>query len=338
EVIEGMLQHVFRKTLNKELQVPFPRLPYDQAMDRYGSDKPDLRFDLELKDLSSLLAQGDFQLFKDVVGAGGVVKALVAPGCSGLSRKEISRLEEAAKIFKAKGLAWMKVTEEGLEGGISRFYSDFSEAIITETGAAAGDLLLFVGDTWETACTSLGAVRNELAAKLKLYDEKDFNFAWIIDFPLFQWSEEEKRWEPAHHMFSMPQEQYVDTMEENPGLVKGDLYDLVCNGVELASGSIRIHEPELQKRIFNIIGLSEAEAERRFGFLLEAFRYGAPPHGGIAPGLDRLVMLMAGESTIREIITFPKNTLGFSPMDKCPSSVGREQLEELHLKSTESAP
>lgn len=338
EVIEGMLQHIFRKTLNKELKVPFPRLPYDQAMDRYGSDKPDLRFDLEIKDLSSLLAQGEFQLFKDVVVAGGVVKALVAPGCSGFSRKELSRLEETAKIFKAKGLAWMKVTEGGLEGGISRFYSDLAEAIIKETGAAAGDLLLFVGDTRKTACTSLGAVRNELAAKLKLYDEKDFNFAWIIDFPLFEWSEEEKRWEPTHHMFSMPQEQYLDTLEEDPGRVKGDLYDLVCNGVELASGSIRIHDPELQKRIFNIIGLSLEEAERRFGFLLEAFKYGAPPHGGIAPGLDRLVMLMAGESTIREVITFPKNTLGLSPMDDSPSPVGREQLEELHLMITESAP
>lgn len=338
EVIEGMLKHVFRKTLNKELKVPFPRMSHDQAMDRYGSDKPDLRFDLEIKDLSSLLAQGDFQLFKGVVGAGGVVKALVAPGCSAFSRKEISRLEEAAKIFKAKGLAWMKVTETGLEGGISRFYSDLSEAIIKETGAAAGDLLLFVGDTWKTACTSLGAVRNELAAKLKLYNEKDFNFAWIIDFPLFEWSEEEKRWEPAHHMFSMPQEQYLDSLEENPGRVKGDLYDLVCNGVELASGSIRIHDPELQKRIFNIIGLSEEEAGRRFGFLLEAFKYGAPPHGGIAPGLDRLVMLMAGESTIREVITFPKNTFGFSPMDDSPSPVHGEQLEELHLKITESAP
>ena len=338
EVIEGMLQHIFRKTLNKELKVPFPRLSYDQAMDRYGSDKPDLRFDLEIKELSSLLAQGDFQLFKDVVAAGGVVKALLAPGCSGLSRKEISRLEETAKIFKAKGLAWMKVTEGGLEGGISRFYGDLSEAIITETGAAAGDLLLFVGDTRKTACTSLGAVRNELAAKLKLYDEKDFNFAWIIDFPLFEWSEEEKRWEPTHHMFSMPQEQCLDTLEEDPGRVKGDLYDLVCNGVELASGSIRIHDPELQKRIFNIIGLSLEEAGRRFGFLLEAFKHGPPPHGGIAPGLDRLVMLMAGESTIREVITFPKNTLGLSPMDDCPSSVGREQLEELHLKITKSAP
>jgi aspartyl-tRNA synthetase len=338
EVIEGMLQHVFRKTLDKELKVPFPRISHDQAMDRYGSDKPDLRFDLEMKGLSSLLAQGDFQLFKDVVGTGGVVKALVAPGCSNFSRKEISRLEETAKIFKAKGLAWMKVTEGGLEGGISRFYSNLSEAIIRETGAAAGDLLLFVGDTWKTACTSLGAVRNELAAKLKLYDEKDFNFAWIIDFPLFEWNEEEKHWEPAHHMFSMPQEQYLDTLEENPGRVKGDLYDLVCNGVELASGSIRIHDPELQKRIFNIIGLSLEEAERRFGFLLEAFKYGAPPHGGIAPGLDRLVMLMAGESTIREVITFPKNTLGFSPMDDCPSSVGGDQLEELHLKIEESAP
>jgi len=338
EVIEGLMQYIFRKNMNKELKIPFPRLSHDQAMDRYGSDKPDLRFDLEIKDLSTLPAQGDFQLFKDVVGAGGVIKALVAPGCAGFSRKEISRLEETAKIFKAKGLAWMKVTEKGIEGGISRFYSDLSEAIIKETGAAAGDLLLFVGDTWKTACTSLGAVRNELAAKLKLYDEKDFNFAWIIDFPLFEWNEEEKRWEPAHHMFSMPQEQYLENLEENPGRVKGDLYDLVCNGVEIASGSIRIHDPELQKRIFNIIGLSLDEAERRFGFLLEAFKYGAPPHGGIAPGLDRLVMLMAGESTIREVITFPKNTLGLSPMDNSPSPVGREQLEELHLKITESAP
>ena len=264
--------------------------------------------------------------------SGGAVKVLVAPGCGELSRKQIGELEETAKIYRAKGLAWTKVTEAGLEGGIGRFFAGQAAAIRAALGAKAGDLLLFVADTRKTACTALGAVRSHLGRDLKLADPNEFSFCWIVDFPLFEWNEEEKKWDAAHHLFSMPQERFLATMEQDPAAVKGDLYDLVLNGVELASGSIRIHDPALQQRVFAIVGISAEEAQKRFGFLLEAFQYGPPPHGGIAPGLDRLVMLMAGESTIREVIAFPKNTVGASPMDDAPSAVDDKQLEDLHLR------
>jgi len=332
EVVEGMLVHVFQKTLERKLATPFPRLPYEEAVGRFGSDKPDLRFGLELKDFNELALQGEFAVFKKVVKDQGTVKALVVPGCGGFSRKKLSELEEAAKVYGAGGLAWMKVTEEAVEGGIARFYASVGRKIPAALEAKPGDLILLVGGEWKKTCISLGAVRNLLGAELKLFDPGEFKFCWVVDFPLFEWNEEEKKWEPAHHMFTMPQERYLPALEQDPGAVKGDLYDLVCNGTELASGSIRIHDPQLQKRIFAIIGLGEEEARRRFGFLLEAFQYGPPPHGGIAAGLDRLVMIMAGESTIREVITFPKNTLGASPMDDCPSPVDAKQLAELHLR------
>ncbi len=332
EVVEGLFRHVFKKTLKKEVKTPFRRLSYEEAMNRYGSDKPDLRFGLELHDFSGPAGKGEFEVFKQVLKKSGSVKALVVPDGADFSRKKISELEETARVYGAEGLAWMKVTREGLEGGISKFYGSQQDEILSVLKAGPGDLILLVGAEWNKACTSLGALRNRLARELKLFSEDEFNFTWIIDFPLFEWNEEEEKWDPAHHMFTMPQEQYIPDLEKAPGAVKGDLYDLVCNGTEIASGSIRIHVPELQERIFKIIGLTEEEAKRRFGFLLEAFRYGAPPHGGIAPGLDRLVMLMAGESTIREVIPFPKNTMGASPMDDCPSYVDSRQLEELHLK------
>jgi len=331
-VIEGMLTHVFKKTLDIELDTPFPRISYHDAMNLYGSDKPDLRFDLSMQDFNSFAADSSFNAFKSVVEKGGSVKALVAPGCASYSRKQISQLEEDAKIYGAQGLAWMKVTEEGLDGGISKFFAEQTEQILSTLGAGPGDLILAIADTWNTACTSMGAVRNRLGKDLKLAAPGTFRFGWIIDFPLFEWDEDEKRWEAAHHMFTMPQQQYMDTMEQNPGEVKGDLYDLVCNGYEMASGSIRIHDPEIQKRIFNIVGFSEEEAERRFGFLLKAFRYGPPPHGGIAPGLDRLVMVMAQEESIKEVIAFPKNNVGISPMDDSPSVVDEQQLKDLFLK------
>ena len=331
-VVEGMLSHVFSNTLSIDLPLPFPRIPYDEAMNRYGSDKPDLRFGLELTDITALAAASDFQVFKSVATSGGSVKALVAPGCAGYSRKQITDLEDAAKTYGAKGLAWMKLTEQGLDGGVSKFFGGQKDELVAALGASPGDLLLFVADTWRVACTALGAVRSRLGRDLELIDGSRFTFAWIIDFPLFEWNEDEGHWEASHHMFTMPQEQYLETLEQDPGAVKGDLYDLVCNGVELASGSIRIHDPGLQRRIFNVVGFPEEEAQRRFGFLLEAFRYGAPPHGGIAPGLDRLVMLMAGEQSIREVIAFPKNTAGVCPMDDSPSEVEESQLAELSIR------
>jgi aspartyl-tRNA synthetase len=335
-VVEGMLAHVFEHTLDVRLETPFRRLSYAEAMNRYGTDKPDLRFDLELQEFSARAADSDFKVFKSVVADGGVVKVLLADGCGEFSRKQIEELEGAATTYGAKGLAWTRVTEtEGVvafDGGVGKFFTADAPAIAGELGAKPGDLLLFVADSWKTACTALGAVRSRLGRVRELADPEIFSFAWIVDFPLFEWNDEEGAWEPAHHMFTMPQEQFLETLEDDPGAVLGDLYDLVCNGLELASGSIRIHDPALQERIFSIVGFSKEEAKRRFGFLLEAFEYGPPPHGGIAPGLDRLVMLMAGENTIREVIAFPKNSVGISPMDDSPSEVDPKQLDELGLQ------
>jgi aspartyl-tRNA synthetase len=334
-VVEGMMANIFDKTMDMELALPFARLTYDEAMNRYGSDKPDLRFELELQDFTDLAGRGDFQVFRQVLSEGGAVRALVAPGCGEYSRKQITELEETAKVFGAKGLAWMKVTDAGLEGGISKFYESLQQEVIGGLGVESGDLILLVGAQWKTACLSLGAVRSRLGRELGLSDPKTFSFCWIIDFPLFEWNEDEEKWDPAHHMFTMPQEQHVTELEKDPGTVKGELYDLVCSGTELGSGSIRVHDPELQSRIFAVVGLPEQEARRRFGFLLDAFAYGPPPHGGIALGLDRLVMLLAGEQSIREVIAFPKNTLGQSLMDDCPAQVDPAQLEELHIRITE---
>jgi aspartyl-tRNA synthetase len=331
-VVEGMMQAIFEQTLGMEIPLPFTRFAYEEAMNRFGTDKPDLRFELELQDFAPLAEKGEFQVFRKVLEEAGAVKALVAPGCSAYSRKQIDELEELAKVYGAKGLAWMKVGDEGLEGGVSRFFESLQQQVIESLAAKPGDLILLVGAPWKKACLSLGAVRTQLGRELGLAEQGQFRLCWIVDFPLFEWNEEENKWDPAHHMFTMPQENYIPDLEKDPGAVKGDLYDLVCNGTELASGSIRVHDAELQQRIFSIVGLPEEEAKRRFGFLLEAFKYGPPPHGGIAPGLDRLVMLLAGEQSIREVIAFPKNTLGQSLMDDCPAEVDPQQLEELHIR------
>jgi aspartyl-tRNA synthetase len=354
---EGLMGHVFRKTLDYELPACFKRLSYEEAMELYGTDKPDLRFDMRIQDFTPYVAGGVFQAFRDALAAGeasrdaaaakgvtlsgGGVKALVVPGKADYSRKQIEELEAHAKIYQAKGLAWMKVIRTAaapaLEGGVAKFFAGNAQVIIAGLGARPGDLILMVADSRrKIANTALGAVRSRLGRDLGLTgpgpDGKTrFEFVWIVDFPLFEFNEEENRWEAAHHMFSWPQDRYHAVLEQDPGSVKGDLYDLVLNGYELASGSIRIHDPELQKRIFSIVGFDPADAERKFGFLTQAFRYGAPPHGGIAPGLDRLVMLMAGESSIKEVIAFPKNSFAVSPMDDCPNEVDQKQLDELHL-------
>jgi len=337
-LIEGLMGHVFKETMNVTLPVKFNRISYDDSIELYGTDKPELRFDMKMQDGDFLAGTGSFQAFKDALAGGGKIKALVVPGVAEkYSRKLIEDLEATAKIYKAKGLGWIKVNAGAdgkpvLEGGISKFFEGKSDEICSKLGAKTGDLLLFVADTKaKIACTALGAVRTRLGKDLGLCEEGRFEFAWIVDFPMFEWNEEENKWDTAHHMFTWPQEKYHATLESDPGSVKGDLYDLVLNGYELASGSIRIHDPDLQKKVFKIVGFSEAEGQKKFGFLTEAFKYGAPPHGGIAPGLDRLVMLMAGETSIKEVIAFPKNSFAESPMDDCPSEVDEKQLKELHL-------
>ncbi len=360
-LIEGLMGHVFKKTMNVALPATFRRIAYDDALELYGSDKPDLRFGMEMQDFGPYVEKSTFQAFKDALAAGeaekaekakigvtiqgGGVKALVVPGKADYSRKQIEELEAAAKIYKAKGMAWMKVTAgpDGkgaptLEGGASKFFADNAAEIISGLGAKVGDLILLVADAKRRiANIALGAVRSKLGKDLGFCDPARFEFAWIVDFPMFEYNEEEQKWDTAHHMFTWPQEKYHATMETDPGSVKGDLYDLVLNGFELASGSIRIHDPVLQNRVFNLVGFDPAEAEQRFGFLTTAFKYGAPPHGGIAPGLDRLVMLMAGETSIKEVIAFPKNSFAVSPMDDCPNEVDQKQLDELHIRIVEKA-
>lgn len=348
---EEMLRHVFKKTLGYDLPAQFDRLSWEDAFNFYGSDKPDLRFDLKMQDASFMAELSDFNAFKS--GAANAkmeierhkrsgLKCLVVPNCAEkFSRKNIEALEAVAKTYKAKGLAWMKIVsaENALkfEGGISKFFAGKEKEICEKLGANANDLLLFVSDeNWQTACTALGAVRKQLGRDLNLYNANDeFHFAWIIDFPYFAWNEDENHWETEHHMFTLPQKKYWPTLESNPGEVKGDLYDLVLNGYELASGSMRINDPALQERIFKISGYSQERAQKAFGFLVQAFKYGAPPHGGIAPGLDRLVMLMCKEDSIHEVIAFPKNNLAASPLDDCPSKVDEQLLRDLKLKCEE---
>ena len=348
ETTEGMMGYIFKKTLDYDLPVHFDRISWDDAFDLYGSDKPDLRFDLKMQDAAFMAELSDFNAFK--AGAANAdhnierhkrsgLKALVVKNVADkYSRKTIEALENVAKINHAKGLAWMKVNAEGkFEGGISKFYAGKEDEICKKLGAEKNDLLLFVSDEkWQTACVALGAVRKQLGKDLNLYNPADeFHFAWIIDFPYFAWNEDENHWETEHHMFTLPQKKYWDTLESDPGAVKGDLYDLVLNGYELASGSMRINDPALQQRIFKIVGYSEERAKKAFGFLVQAFKFGAPPHGGIAPGLDRLIMLMRHEESIHEVIAFPKNNLAASPMDECPSFVDEQQLKDLHIACTE---
>jgi aspartyl-tRNA synthetase len=333
-LMEELFGHVFKEVMDYDLPVHFRRLSYTEALNTYGCDKPDLRFDVPLTDMNELAQKSSFATFKEIVANGGFVKALVAPKTEGVdfSRKYITELEDAAKIYGAAGLAWIKVgADKALSGGVSKFFVGLEDELLSRVDAHEGDMILFVAhQNWKKCCASLSAVRSKLGKDLNLI-RKGFEFCWIIDFPLFEYNENEGHWEAAHHMFSMPQVEYLDTLESDPGSVKGDLYDLVLNGYEVASGSIRIHDVELQKRIFRICNFDDETAEERFGFLLNAFRYSPPPHGGIAPGVDRMVMIMSEQTSIHEVIAFPKNTAAVSPMDDSPSEVDQKQLDDLHL-------
>ncbi len=333
DLMESLMVKVFKEVMDLEIPRPFPRFSWLEAMNSYGVDKPDLRYGMVIQDFTPFVAGSDFGVFKSVLETGGTVKALVAEGAADFcTRKKIAGLEDEAKKKGARGLAWMKVTQDGLDGGVGKFYQNQASDICDGLRAKPGDVIFLMGSEWKTTVEALGTVRNELAKDLGLAAPGEFKFCWVLDYPLFEKNEETGGWAPAHHMFSMPQEQFLDTMEEHPGEVLGDLYDLILNGYELGSGSVRIHDPAIQFRVFDIVGYTKEDAEARFGFLLEALQYGAPPHAGFAVGFDRLVMVMAQVASLREVIAFPKNTQGGSPMDGSPTAVDEEQLAQLHLK------
>lgn len=332
-LMEGLMAHLCREVAGVEVSIPFPRLSYQEAMDRFGSDKPDTRFGLELKDLTDIAAGCGFKVFASAASGGGKVKGLNATGCAGLSRKEIDDLTAFAAIYKAKGLAYFIVTEDGIKSTITKFFTPEEMAAIAERlEAKPGDLLLFVADQPDVVAAALGALRVQLAEKLNLIPPDRFNFVWVVDFPLLDYDQEAKRWVAMHHPFTSPREEDLPILESNPGQVKARAYDLVLNGVEVGGGSIRIHQREIQEKMFQIIGLTEGEAAEKFGFMLEAFEYGTPPHGGIAFGFDRLLMLLAGKKTIRDVIAFPKTQSASELMTAAPGTVDEEQLRELGLR------
>jgi aspartyl-tRNA synthetase len=333
-MMETMMASVMKDAKGLEVTTPFPRMTYDEAMGRYGSDKPDTRFAMELTDLSEFAADCGFKVFTSAVESGGQVKAINAKGAADkYSRKDIDALTEFVKIYGAKGLAWLKVEADGLKGPIAKFFNEEDSAtIIRLLEAEAGDLLLFVADKKNVVADSLGALRLKLGKELELIDESKFNFLWVTDWPLLEYDEEEGRYFAAHHPFTMPFREDIPLLETDPGQVRAQAYDLVLNGYELGGGSLRIYERDVQEKMFKVLGFTQEEAQAQFGFLLEAFEYGTPPHGGIALGLDRLVMLLAGRTNLRDTIAFPKTASASCLLTDAPGEVATEQLDELHLQ------
>ncbi|HSF06897.1 MAG TPA: aspartate--tRNA ligase [Methylomirabilota bacterium] len=330
-LVEGLVAEILGQVRGMEVARPFPRLTYAEAMARFGSDKPDLRFDLELVDLTPLFRGGEFQAFAQVAASGGVVKALRIPGAGGLSRKEADELVSTAKTWGAKGLVWVKVTASGFQSPVARFLEPVRGALLEALGASDGDLLLLVGDVRPTAETVLGRFRVELAERHGLIPAARAAVLWVLDFPLLEWSEEERRWQAMHHPFTAPRDADLARLESEPGAVLAKAYDLVLNGQEIGGGSIRIHQQAVQQRVFQLLGIDKEEARAKFGFLLDALEFGAPPMGGIAFGLDRLAAILAGEDSIREVIAFPKTQKGVDPMTNAPAPASPAQLQELGI-------
>ncbi len=332
EVMEGLIYRIFKDVAGVELTTPFPVISYQEAMDKYGSDAPDLRYDLTLKDVTEIAGKSKFKVFADVVGKGGIVKGITVPGGVKYSRKELDDLTDFAFDFGAKGLAWVKIQNEGWQSPIAKFFAEEEKVEIQKRmDAGIGDLMIFIADAPDVTYDVLGRLRKEIAGRENLIDENKLAFTWVVDFPLFEWSGEEKRWVSVHHPFTMPFDEDIDLLEKEPQKVRAKAYDIVLNGIEIGGGSIRIHRKDIQEKVFKAIGISEEEARLKFGFLLDALEYGAPPHGGIAFGLDRLVMLILKESSIREVIAFPKTQRGQDLMSGAPSPVSYEQLLELGI-------
>jgi aspartyl-tRNA synthetase len=335
DLMEGLFTELIPAVApqKKILETPFPRLTWTEALNRYGIDKPDLRFGMELHDASAVFAKSEFKVFQDALKGGGIVKCIVAPGCAAYSRKDVDDLTAFAQEQGGKGLATVAYTGEGVKGNVSKFVSaDEAAALRALTGAKDGDLVLVAADKLMTANKVLGALRNLFRDRLNLVDKEKISLVWVIDFPMFHWNEEEKRWEAEHHPFTMPKEADLPKIDTDPGSVLSDAYDLVINGIELGSGSIRIHRRDIQQKIFERIGLSAEEIHARFGHLLEAFEYGAPPHGGMAPGIDRLTMVLADEPNLREVMAFPKNQQAIDVMADAPSPADPKQLKDLHIR------
>ena len=333
-IVEGLMQRFFKHVWNRELQIPLPRLSFDEAMEKYGSDKPDLRFDLRMKTLNDVFAKTEFKVFKDAADSGGVITGLLAPSCGEYTRNQLDVLTDFVKGHGAKGLIWIRVKENELDSPTMKFFTDEEKKNLTKAlNAKAGDLIFILSGSKLKTLNTMGALRLEMAKRLNLIQESsEPKLLWVTDFPLFEWDEETSRFYAMHHPFTSPRLEDVPMMTANPGKVKARAYDLVLNGNEIAGGSMRIHDSELQSKMFTALGISEEEAQQKFGFLMNAFKFGAPPHGGIAFGFDRLAMIFAAENSIRDVIAFPKTASAISLMDDSPSNVDEHQLKELHIR------
>ncbi len=337
-IMEGLWKRVWQEFKQIDISTPFRRMPYREAVEKYGSDKPDLRLSWELKTVTDIFARSDFKVFRDAYEKKLLVQALRVPEGEKLSRKDLDDLTPIGKEFGAKGIAWVKLNdpkdhEKGWQSPIAKFLSaEEKDALIAATGSKSGDVLVFCADTKKIVADSLGNIRLHLGRKLQALREDEWQFLWIVDFPLFQWDPKENRWVSEHHPFTAPKVEFAETFAEDPGSAYGDCYDLVLNGMEMGSGSIRIHRNDMQKKVFKVLGLKEEEIETKFGFLMNALSFGAPPHGGVAFGVDRFAMLLAGGESLRDVIAYPKTQRGQCPMTKAPSKIDLKQWTELHLK------